>query len=336
MRQELGLDDTVRVPPPPHRRRRAPLVVAAVVVALLAGSLGGWLLWPRPTTPPAIAIAPVPMSEPAAVAPAPAFHVVSATEQQIRDDVPTDLTVFRFADNPRILVLDFASLREQGRMLNRIAALVEKAGLPHDRVVTDSELDSAISARGDTVETFYYGHDYAAASLVRFFNLADSEHVELNAQEEQLRALLHQENWFAPGVTAGLISLPAVGSNPKVTDAVRAAILRHELSHGEFFGNPAYAEYVHNFWLTALTELERAAFRSFLAREEYDAREEELMFNEMQAYLMFTRDPLFFAPTLAGLTKVRLAELQSRFLAGMPAGWLRDALASYPAAAIVQ
>jgi hypothetical protein len=56
------------------------------------------------------------------------------------------------------------------------------------------------------------------------------------------------------------------------------------------------------------------------------------MFNEMQAYLMFTRDPLFFTPGMAGLTPARLAELQSRFLAGMPAGWLRNVLASYPAA----
>ena len=81
--------------------------------------------------------------------------------------------MFRFAANPRILVLDFASLREQGMMLNRVAALVEKAGLPHDRVLTDSELDQAIHAQGDTVETFYYGHDYSAAALVRFFALAD-------------------------------------------------------------------------------------------------------------------------------------------------------------------
>ncbi len=51
--------------------------------------------------------------------------------------------------------------------------------------------------------------------------------------------------------------------------------------------------------------------------------------SEMQAYLMFTRDPLFFTPDMAGLTPARLTELQEKFLAGMPAGWLRDVLASY-------
>lgn len=271
-----------------------------------------------------------------ATATAPALQIQTATEQQIRDDVPTDLTVFRFADNPRILVLDFASLREQGLMLNRVAALVEKAGLPRDRVLTDDALDAAIHAQGDTIETFYYGHDYAAASLVRFFALADSEHVKLDQQEETLRALLRQEGWFTPATNAGLISLPAVGADAKVTAATRAAILRHELSHGAFFSNPTYADYVRNFWQTAFTDPERAAFRAFLGKEQYDTSEETLMYNEMQAYLMFTRDPLFFTPAMAGLTQARLADLQSRFLAGMPAGWLRNILASYPAAAPAQ
>ena len=40
--------------------------------------------------------------------------------------------------------------------------------------------------------------------------------------------------------------------------------------------------------------------RAFLAREDYDVREEELMLNEMQAYLMFTRDPAFFTPEHGG------------------------------------
>ena len=95
-----------------------------------------------------------------------------------------------------------------------------------------------IRAQGDTVETFYFGHDYAAASLARFFALADSQRIELDPQEEKLRALLRQEGWLAPGVAAGLISVPAVGSDPRITAAARTAILRHELSHGEFFSNP--------------------------------------------------------------------------------------------------
>jgi hypothetical protein len=325
---EPGADDTIRILPAPRRKRaRWPLIAAASAGIVLAGTTAFWLL---PHEPPPISI----QSAPGVVAPT--FQITSATEGEINEHVATALTVFRLSDNPRILVLDFASLREQGNMLNRVAAFVEKGRLPRDRVLTNAEMDAAIRAQGDTVETFYLGHDYAAAALERFFAAADRQQIELHPQEEKLRALLRQEDWFAPGVAAGLISLPAVGSDPRITPSARLAILRHELSHGEFFSNPIYAQYVHDFWMMVLTEKERASVRAFLARDDYDVRQEELMFNEMQAYLMFTRDPLFFRPELAGLTQERLAELQARFLAGMPAGWLRDVLASYQASAVVQ
>lgn len=323
-RTGAGSDDTVRVVPRPAGRLRTAVAVAALAVAVLGGGIAGWLLR---TSPPARVPQPAVVVRPLAV------PVETADARQIRDHVPTGLTVFRLAANPHILVLDFASLREQGLMLNRVAALVEKAALPRDRVLPDAELEAAIRARGDTVETFYYGHDYAAAELARFFALADRQHVALDAEEGRLRALLRQEGWLTPGVAAGLISLPAAGSNATVTPEARAAILQHELAHGEFFSNPAYADYVRGFWRTALTAQERAAFRGFLAKDGYDAGDETLMYNEMQAYLMFTRSPLFFAPSMIGMTGDRLAALRADFLQGMPHDWLRDTLASYKDAA---
>lgn len=325
-----------------------------MAVAILLGATAAWWFWPHPVPPPPLATASLPAPPvvdatplppaappaPPATAPTPAappaFEIQSATETQIRNDIPTDLTVFRLADNPNIVVLDFASLHEQGKMLNRVAALMEKADLPRDRVLSDEELDAAILKRGDTVETFYYGHDYPAEALVRFFALADAQHIQLDPQEEHLRALLQQLGWSGPSAVGGLISLPAVGSAANVTMAARTSILRHELSHGQFFSDPAYATYVHNFWLTALTEAERANVRKFLASEDYDVTDEVLMYNEMQAYLMFTRDPQFFRPELVGLTPERLADIQARFLAGMRPGWLRDVLASYQTSARAQ
>jgi hypothetical protein len=264
------------------------------------------------------------------------FDIVTANEREIAEHVPATLKVFRFSDNPHVLVLDFASLTEQGRMFNRLAAFVEKAGAPHDRVLTDAELDATIRTHGDTVETFYLGHDYATAALVQFFATADRLGIELNREEERLRSLLRQVGWLAPDLSAALISIPAVGSDPRVTPAVRKGILRHELSHGEFFSDPAYAEYVHNFWLIELTGEEKAGVRAFLGRDAYDVGVEQLMYNEMQAYLMFTREPSLFRPDMVGMTKDRLSLLQDRFLAGMPSGWLRDVLASHLATASAQ
>jgi hypothetical protein len=165
------------VTPAPRRNHRGPLSVIAIA-AVLAAAAGRWLLWPAPsamtpatlptTTAPVAADAPVPSGE--------SGHPVAvASEQQIRDHAPTALTVFRFADNPRILVLNFPSLHDQGRMLNRVAAFAEKVGLPRDRVLTDGQLDQAIRAQGDTIETFYYGHDYGADTLIRFFAVADRD-----------------------------------------------------------------------------------------------------------------------------------------------------------------
>jgi hypothetical protein len=341
---DAAADDTVRMAPPteakpPLLSRRAALVGGGVFcAACLAGGLGA-LMWsrnPAPSTPatptpaaPPVAT-PTPTLTPAPAPPAPAFAIQSASEPEILDHTPTALTVFRFAPAPRILVLDFPTLLQQGLMLNRVAALIEKSGAPRERVLNTAELDAAISAGGDTVATYYYGHDYSAASLQRFFALADGEKIALGDEESRLRQLLNQEGWFAEGVQAGLISIPAIGADALVTRAARATILHHELSHGEFFSDPGYADYVHQFWNTGLSADERAGVRRFLGSLGYDTSYEELVYNEMQAYLMFTRDPLFFTPDRVGLTVRRLADLQDRFLRGMPRGWLRDALAATP------
>ena len=51
------------------------------------------------------------------------------------------------------------------------------------------------------------------------------------------------------------------------------------------------------------------------------------MANEAQAFLFHTPDERFFSPASLGFTTERLAALRAFFVAGMPPGWLRDALA---------
>lgn len=345
MRQPAPDDDAtvVRRPaaapaaPPPRHGRRA-LLGLGVAVGVGAAVVAVEALCPlcrlspfraRPVIPPVAPpqAAPRPAPTPAPV-PAP-FALVTADEATIRDHVPTALTVFRFAPDPHIIVLDFPTLAEQGAMLNRVAALVEKAGAPRDRVLTDAELAAAIHAGGDTPETYYYGHDYPAAALARFFALADAEHVALGAEEQRLRALLGELGWFAPGAAGALISIPRIPqpAAPALDAAARATILHHELSHGLFFTDARYAAYVHDFWNTALTAAERDGVRRFLGGEGYDTSDEELMYNEMQAYVMFTYDRRFFAASNIGITSARRAQLMAAFLAGMAPGWLRDELA---------
>jgi hypothetical protein len=347
-------DSTVVMPRPISSGVRSPripvwwIVAPVALVLLVAG--GGWSLWsssriatqppattetvqspPQPETavPPIAATAP----EPDTARATPDWTTVaigSATEQQILDHVPAegapDPAVFRFKANPGILVFDFASLLDQGRMLNRVAALIEKTGVTHDRLLNDAELSAAIKASGDTVETFYYGHDYGVASLVRFFGLADRDGVQLNVEEVQLGRLIRREGWFEPNVHAALISIPRVGADAQVTRFARATILHHELSHGEYFTNTDYVAFVHRFWTKTLTQAERDRFKNHLHSIGYDWTLAEVMENEAQAYLMFTDSAEFFSPDMIGMSKARLAELRYGFQRAMPPGWLRDSL----------
>ncbi|MDE2007661.1 MAG: hypothetical protein KGI51_13920, partial [Rhodospirillales bacterium] len=256
----------------------------------------------------------------------------TATHEQILDDKPAHLTLFRYADNPDILVLDFPTLDAQGLMFDRVAALVEKAGLPRDRVMPWAALKAHIVAGGDTIGTYYYGDDYSAAALARFFALAAAEGRTLNPEEARLHALLDRLGWLRPGVQAGLITLPAEDADAHVTRRARDTILTHELSHGEYFSRPVYADFVDRFWRTALSPSQRAAVRSFLAREGYDITQHELVVNEMQAYLMFTRAPEFFRAADIGMTPAERTRLQRAFQSEMPRGWLRARLAALNAA----
>ncbi len=363
MSQPVEDDDTIELARPlpvtmevPARRRRqipySAWAVPAVLLPVLA--IGGWFLWPMPkashdpspptaTTeqapPRAEALAPPvaappspsPVPDPARAEPEPPpFKIETATEQRMLDHGSTepapDLTIFRLKANPRILVLDFASLRSQGRMLNRVAALIEKTGLPHDRLLSAPELESAVRASGDTVETFYYGHDYGVPSLVRFFALAERDKIALSDDEETLGRLIRQEGWFEPNVLNGLISIPQVGADEHVTRRARATILHHELSHGEYFTNPGYAAFVHRFWTQTLAPAERDRIRRHLQTLGYDSTLDDVMENEAQAYLMFTESADFFRPDMFGMTKGRVNELRNGFFRAMPAGWLRDSL----------
>ncbi len=296
----------------------------ALFLVMVVGVVG-WFLMREPVqapdAPPATQSAG--MVAPAGLAPRIAVQV--ADEAQILAHQAEQRTAFRLAPNPRVVVLDFPSLLDQGLTLNRVAALVEKTGLPRDRVLTDAELNAAIAASGDTMDTYYYGHDYAAADLARFFDLAKRDGVQLRPQEIWLRTLLDQEGLLAPDIRGAVISIPRAGVEPIVDAALRATILRHELSHAEYFSNPTYAAYARHFWRTGLDEGARELFRTYLAGQGYDRASEDLMINEMQAYLAHTPDPRMFNAGALGITQAQLLVWQDAFLSGMPAGWLRSA-----------
>lgn len=301
------------MPPPPNRRfPLVPVVVGAAAVIAIALA-GAWYLI-APAGHPSVASA-------TATAP-PAAAIRSATEAEIAAHRTDRLTIFRFADNPRIIVLDYPNLAEQGQALNRLAAFIEKAAAPRDRVLDDAALARQIAQAGETADSYYYGHDYRVPDILRFYALADRDGIRLNAEEEALRALILRESLGDPATPHAIITVSQAGGEI-VDDFTRRIILRHELSHGEYFTNAAYAAYVRHAWTTLLNDDQRAAFQRFLGDQAYDIANSDLIANEMQAFLVFTPDERYISDERIGLPPGTLRSLRDRFVAGMPDGWLK-------------
>ena len=325
---EVETDDTVRLRVPRGKRSRAarllPWVAGASLIALLAAGGAWWSLRPAAPVQTAALQAPAESVEKPALLAVPRPPTIDppplAAEADILADRPNQLAIYRFVQQPAVVVLQFPTLGDQALMLNRVAALIEKSEFPRASVVPRATLNAQIAASGGTPDTFYYGHDYSAASLVRFFDLATN----LNGQEQVLRGLVQKFGWGETGAVGALISLVRQSSAPDLDEAGRAAILRHELSHGVYFTDAAYAEYCRRFWRDVLTGEERSKFTEFLGREGYDTALSDLIVNETQAYLMHTPDRRFFSASAVGISPARVAELRQIFIVGMPPGWLRD------------
>lgn len=297
----LGDPDATVILSRRRRRSKWPIVVAALAAA--AAVTAAWL---------------VEIRTPAIVTPA---GLPGADETLLLATTVSRTSLYRFAPAPMILVVLFPSLHEQAVTLNRIAVFVEYAKAPHDRVLDDTALRDAIAAGHVSFDDFYEGHDYRAADLARFFATADADGIALNDAEQHLRANLNQLGATPPGYGA-LISLP--GAADGLDAPTRAAILRHELSHGLYFTDPAYASMVASFWQKTMTAAQRDGFRRFLGDGHYDTLNDDLMRNEMQAYLIHTRNARYFAPAAAGLSDTDAASLRGAFLIAMPPSWLRD------------
>jgi len=313
----------------PFPRMLAVGLVAALATAALASLVWLWSAQPLPAS--LQSAGPATGTEPElATAPTPAIEL--ATYRQILANRSPDWHATRLAENPKILVVEFPDLAAQALALNRLAALIEKHNAPRDRLLSDESLTKFIEQAGDTSETFYFGHDYQAEAVAKFFNLAVLQQVRLNADELRLRNLLLEANLLReeggqmvanPGHQAivTFTALQADRPQTSVDEAVdaqrREAILRHELSHGEFFTNVNYRDHCWTFW-QQLTDSDRSLLRKFLAGQGYDPHNESLMVNEAQAFLIHTPDDRVMNANLIGLSQSRLDGLRERFRQGLP------------------
>ena len=240
----------------------------------------------------------------------------------------------RFKANPAIVVIEYPNLHEQGLAMNRLAAMFEKRSARRDRVPNDAELAELMRRSGDSVASFYQGHDYPAANVARFFSQAEAQHLPLNPHEVQLRALMLEaalmtqiaEGTYRAVGNQAVVSFtgvqpddPLTAADERVDAMRREAVLRHELSHGRFFTDPAYRAHCIRFWRKTLREGERRVFTAYLKGLDYNPADEELMANETQALLMHTPDARAFNAANLRVGESTLAQWRTRFRAGEPA-----------------
>jgi hypothetical protein len=212
----------------------------------------------------------------------------------------SDFEIFSWSAYPRILVFDTADYETQSRLFKRLAFFVEKRGF-RGSILSDAELSGRHG---------WNAHNYRPEGLAAFFNAAQSEGAELNAEEVLLREILlangviHRDDGsYRPG-TGGVLSI-----SQESYPILRELLVTHEALHGVFYEEPGFRDDAWRIW-DGLSEEERSFWRQLLGYMTYDPADEYLMVNEFQAYLL--QQPLERARAyLRG-------QLAQRFMAARP------------------
>ena len=260
-----------------------------------------------------------------------AIDVSSGDFQTVLNARNENVVIWQMAENPNVYVFDFKGLNNQGRSFNRITQFTEQQTTePYPKVLNNLELSRYIEAARRTQADFAFGHDVLVGELVQFFNYALRDKVELNPEEILVRDFLTEQGlvrfWrgfyqaMRPDVV--ILAVPQTqdrkANEPMVSAGARYAILLHELAHGEYYTNTHYQKFCQRFWYETLTENQREAFKKFLGNFNYAVNNEELLINEMQAYLMFTPDPKSFSARKLGVSDAELDQMRSAFRRASP------------------
>jgi hypothetical protein len=250
--------------------------------------------------------------------------VCRASVEEIATYKSTETKVFQLADNSLVFLIDFADLAVQGEALNRIALFVESRDRK-DTVLTGSELAEYFASKGEKPEQFLHGHDYQAGDLARFFNAMEQKKVPLNPRETYVLTVLVENNIIRKEGSAYIpvppykviLSIPQSkeGSEIHLSQDLRRSVLRHEASHGEYFTNDEYRSYCRAFWNNLKTR-EQQICHDELGKLGYDPDNEDLLINELQAFL--------WEPAKGGYIDIylifegtSLGALRQNFLAGI-------------------
>jgi hypothetical protein len=259
-----------------------------------------------------------------------ATEILNADFQAILNGRSGEFSIWNYAGNSNVFVFDFPGLKQQGQTFNRAMQLTEQFNEAYKRVLSQEEMGKYLNAIRRNQANFAFGHDFMVSELVLFFNLASRDKIELTTEEVVLRDFLLEQgmmdNWRGffrakkPDVV--ILSIPQVqerhDNEPRITELARRAVFTHEIAHAEFYTNPYYADYCRKFWFEKLSESQRGVFQKFLSNYNYSVNQQELLINEMQAYLMFTPDPNSISAAKLGIEDAEWEAMRALFRQGRP------------------
>lgn len=207
-----------------------------------------------------------------------------------------DFEIYRWASLPEVLIFDCLDYDIQNRFFRRLAFFVEKKGY-RGQILSNEEL------RGRHA---WNAHDYRASDLAAFFNKAEELDALLYDEEILLREILIEEGIL---IRDGEILKEGTGAiNSMALESgfgLRYRFFTHEASHGIYFTQQIYRDFVKGFW-ESLEEEERELWRRYMSWNAYDPEDEDLMMNEFQAY--FTQQPVSDAAAYFMIRMRRVAE----------------------------
>lgn len=192
-----------------------------------------------------------------------------------KSDPAPAFEVYRWDARPSVLVFDFADYATQDAALKRLAFFVEKAGF-RGRLAPDAEIAGLHG---------WNAHDYRAADLAAFFAKAAESSFQLGQAEVAVRNVL-----LGAGVirASGSSFVPGEGAIVSITREspswLRATFMAHEASHGLYFTDPRFADFVRQTW-AAVGKDERWFWLLYFGWMNYDTADEDLMADEFMAYL---------------------------------------------------
>jgi hypothetical protein len=201
--------------------------------------------------------------------------------------------VFSWESFPSILIFDTADYAVQDRLFKRLAFFVEKAGY-RGRLAGDEEIAD---------QHGWNAHDYRAADLARFFELARIQGFPLLEEERELEAILlgrgiiRREGGGIAAGEGGIISI-----SRESPDYLRSLFMVHEAYHGIFFIDEDFRNFSRSRW-DGLSRTAKRFILSYFDYQHYDINDQYLVLNEFMAHVLqqpVSRAGVYFGETLAG------------------------------------